>query len=929
MDIDPFQLTTARVKGRALLLDIDYLYYDGVPVVRLWCVDEEKRFQITIGDFRPYCYVVPDGTEELDYLHQKIRRACQEAMKHELEAGQKYRVVLEDVERAWYGKPIKVVRLEVKNPRDIAMLRDALKRVPGVADVLEANIPFAKRFAVDRNIAPTSMIEYEGEERGKNVKMTPGSSLKVVGAPDLNLLRCMAWDMEVWNRDGFPTSKDPITLLTIATNTGEETICLEAVVSELHSSVIPDDYGVCARFLQFWQEYDADVIFTYNGDNFDWPHLAARLEHHGLQMPRGRDGVQIKLKPAGKDGDDIHVKMTGRANIDLYRVAKRDLIEVKQKGLDNVAEHLDIPTPDDWLVIPPADMWAWFLGLGVQKDADDNTVLDANNRPVTYAAPQNRETLKRYAITDAEATLGIGKKLLPLQATLSRFTYIPLSEIAASYRGAQVEYYLIRKSVAINQLVPNKKDENDDEEFEGATVLDPIAGLHEDVTGFDFSGLYPTIMDVYNISPETYVGHLDEAKFAIYSKEQIEEQFHVLPDLPPTIDDDGNEKKVLRHVFLKEPDGFLRSIIRELKKERKTRKDEMAKYTDGTPEYTILDLEQFIIKILTNSLYGYTGWRKSRWYFLPCAESVTGWGRWMLLKLKDAAEQGTFWDVFDEEFAKRYPQYADQAREFLATATEEEKLLLVLVVLYGDTDSVFVKGPKWLKALLGEWANRNLPVQVEWKENYIRVFFPGPKKRYCGMEEKLSVNRKTGEKYHKIVVKGLETKRGDWSLLARTVQEMCIEKILRDKDPEVAAKFAKTTVERLRNRDFDLKEITIRKGLTRAPDEYKAVMPHVEALKRAQLKDPNFKANIGDKLAYVVVDKPRPHLGRLRYGPEPPLNQRTVLLQFYDGKEPIDVDYYVEKQIIPAAMRLLDFYGYDDLYFKAGAKETTIFSFED
>lgn len=927
MEDDLFSITPATVKGQALLLDTDYIFYNGIPVMRLWCKDENGWFQIAVGDFRPYCYVVPNGYETAAHLIQKLKKAATSAFRNDLEKDEQYKCVITEETKKWYGKDLNVLRVEIRNPKDLNFLRAAFSRVEGVKDVLEANIPLAKRYLVDTGTKPTSTIEYEGTAVGKNIKLEPGKKVISVGPPNLSLLKTMSFDMEVWNRDGFPTGKDPITLLTIAGSHLSETICLEATVSELHSSVVPDDYGVCAAFIEFWKDYDADVIFTYNGDNFDWPHLVARLNHHGLELPRGRDGVPVYLKPSGKDGDDIHVKMTGRANIDLYRIAKRDLLDLKQKGLDDLAAYLKIPTYDDWTKIPPEDMWQWFLD------------------------PERRPRLKKYAKTDAEVTLGAGKKLMPLQAALSRFTNIPLGEIAASYRGAQVEYYLIRKSVSINQLVPNKNEGGDDEEYEGATVLDPVAGLHEDVTGFDFSGLYPSIMDEYNISPETYVGALEDWLIANPSLTEANaaELYHILPDLPPAIDDDGKEVKVPRHMFLKSPDGFLRSIIRELRKERKDRKKDMVKLEDAgqkdSPEYDILDLEQHVIKVLTNSLYGYTGWRKSRWFFLPCAESVTGWGRWMLLQLKDAAEHGKFWEVWDEEFAKKYPTHAQAARDFMATATEEEKLLLILAVLYGDTDSVFVKGPKWLKALLGEWANRNLPVQVEWKENYLVLFFPGPKKRYCGLEEKESKRKNpvTGEEetYHKIVVKGLETKRGDWSPLARHVQETCIEKILRERDIAGAAKFTREHVMRLKAGKFDVKELTIRKGLTRTIEEYDAPivkyvkgerveiprpkMAHIEAYKRATAQDPNFKLNVGDKIPYVVLKKEPRYLGRGKYDADPAMHEKSCLVQFWDGKTPLDMDYYIDKQVVPAAMRLLDFFGYDDQYFATGAKETKLF----
>jgi DNA polymerase I len=79
-------------------------------------------------------------------------------------------------------------------------------------------------------------------------------------------------------------------------------------------------------------------------------------------------------------------------------------------------------------------------------------------------------------------------------------------------------------------------------------------------------------------------------------------------------------------------------------------------HTDkGSRDFTLLDVHQNAIKILTNAFYGYTGWPAAKWYRKECAEATTAWGRTII---QDAVER-----------AEKHG----------------------LEVIYGDTDSLFVK----------------------------------------------------------------------------------------------------------------------------------------------------------------------------------------------------------------------------------------------
>jgi DNA polymerase I len=88
--------------------------------------------------------------------------------------------------------------------------------------------------------------------------------------------------------------------------------------------------------------------------------------------------------------------------------------------------------------------------------------------------------------------------------------------------------------------------------------------------------------------------------------------------------------------------------------------------------------------------------------------------------------------------------------------------------------------------------------------------------------------------------------------------------------------------------------LTIRKTLTKQIEDYKVRTPHVEVAKT--LVKQGWDLGVGDKVAYVIAKGP----GRLFQKAKPP-GRLTP--------QDIDVEYYVDNQIKPAAMRILERFG--------------------
>ena len=178
---------------------------------------------------------------------------------------------------------------------------------------------------------------------------------------------------------------------------------------------------------------------------------------------------------------------------------------------------------------------------------------------------------------------------------------------------------------------------------------------------------------------------------------------------------------------------------------------------------------------------------------------------------------------------------------------------------------------------------KNLGLEVEVGEVYKRIFFTEAKKRYAGLRLDGTLD-----------IVGLEVIRGDWAEVAKKVQEHVLEIILKEQSPQKAVDYVHTVIEELKQRKIPFHDLIIWKTLTKPPDQYAIKAPHVEAAK--MLREKGWRLTGGDKVGFVILAGK----GRLYSRVKP------YVFAKYDE---VDVDYYVTNQVVPAAARILGFFG--------------------
>jgi len=303
------------------------------------------------------------------------------------------------------------------------------------------------------------------------------------------------------------------------------------------------------------------------------------------------------------------------------------------------------------------------------------------------------------------------------------------------------------------------------------------------------------------------------------------------------------------HRFKARPEGFFAGALRRFLEWRRRIKSFMKGLHPDSPQYRLLDARQRAVKVLANAMYGYMGWAGARWYCLECAEAVTAWGR------------------------KLISETISYART------------MGLRVYYGDTDSLFVDMREDLIRRVREHVEK-MGFEVKIDKVYRRILFTGAKKRYAGLTMD-----------GRIDVVGLEAVRTDWCELAKEVQLNVLDIILRRNDINMAVEYVQGVINELREGRIPLSKLVIWKTLTRRIEDYKVEGPHVRAAQ--VMVRHGYAVHPGMKIGYVIVKG----TGKL--------SDRGMPYFMVEPKD-VDIEYYISKQVIPAAMRILEPLGVDE-----------------
>ena len=408
------------------------------------------------------------------------------------------------------------------------------------------------------------------------------------------------------------------------------------------------------------------------------------------------------------------------------------------------------------------------------------------------------DALLTYELTSFNKDL-----LMDLLVIIARIGRMPIDDIARMGVSQWIRSLLYYEHRQRNALIPKREELErrsegvssnaviKDKKYRGGLVIDPKEGIHFDVVVMDFASLYPSIIKVRNISYETVRCSHDECK-----KNTI----------PQT-----------NHWACTKRNGITAIIIGSLRDLRVNYYKSLSKKEtlteDQRQQYTVVSQA---LKVILNASYGVMGAEIFPLYFLPAAEATTAIGRFTILETIKKCEA------------------------------------IGIEVLYGDTDSLFIKKPtdEQIHKVI-EQAKKDHGVDLEIDKVYRYCVLSNRKKNYLGVTNAGTVDVKglTGKKSHTPpFIRKLFYELLDVLSKVQTVSDFERAK------KEITDKIA-TCAKKVEAKEIPLQDLTFNVMISKAPSEYVKTIPqHIRA---AKLLESIREVKKGDKISYVkILNKP-------------------------------------------------------------------------
>ena len=453
---------------------------------------------------------------------------------------------------------------------------------------------------------------------------------------------------------------------------------------------------------------------------------------------------------------------------------------------------------------------------------------------------EGRARIARYCIQDCDLVLTLMAKLDTIVNArgMADVCKVPMQFVLMRGQGIKIFSAVVYYAAQRNQIIQVQHAIGDDEAgYEGAVVISPKIGMYLDqpISVLDFNSLYPTNMIAYNISPDTLVSlqELDENDKVIQrmgksfpEMQQLKAAGYVLDEVEyDTKDEKGMVigKTVCTYVQPKADQPMLTGVLPKtleiLLAKRKEYKQMMEdpKYDDASR--SVYNGLQLAYKVVANSVYGQTGSRTSPIRKMCVAACTTAAGRKALFLAKH---------IVESEFGAE--------------------------VIYGDTDSIFIKFPtKDLAASidLGIKAGKRITEQCRrpYKIAYEKTLFPFIlfcRKRYVGMKYEEDPSPKKAKR----MMMGIALKRRDSAPISKDVYGGALDILMGGGSVTQAREFVNKMLRDMIDNKIPLEKYIMTKALS---DNYKVEMPHRMLADRMEARDPGTAPKVGDRVRYVFV----------------------------------------------------------------------------
>ena len=726
-----------------------------------------------------------------------------------------------------------------------------------------------------------------------------------------------SYDLEVYSDSGmFPVatnSSDEIIQIGVSLRWSDSMLQSEEryvlVIGDTTPSSDPTVKYICCktekelllRFERLVRDENPDILCGYNTFGFDDGYIAERAEFNRIPLSFGRivarqwgrgkeDHVKTEKKTfelaSGKFAVR-YIEMPGRMNVDVLLSIRREQ-NLDSYKLDNVASTFlrdkvkSYKNSSGICEISTNSTRGLFVGNLVRFDIMTNTtnpyrdgelfqVVEVTSKSfkitskdelladVTgnlewsfakddvgpkdifashHGTPDQRALIAKYCIQDCDLVLTVMAKLDTLVNArgMADVCRVPIQYIFLRGQGIKIYSAVVYNASKRNQIIVTQEGFEGDSSYEGAIVLPPKIGMYleQPISVLDFNSLYPSNMIAFNLSPDTlvYVKEFNTSGKKVRQEgpdgEEFKKNGYKIDEISYDVhNDEGESTGRITCGFAQPTDdkrtvGLLPLTLDILLKKRKETRKIMEK-TEDEAQKAVLNGLQLAYKVVANSVYGQAGSKTSAIRKIEVAACTTAAGRERI------------------QFAKSVVE-----KEFGAE------------VIYGDTDSIFIKFPT--KDLgesieLGKRAAQSITSQCRaaHKIEYEKTLFPFIlfcRKRYVGMKYEDDVTK------CKRMTMGVALKRRDNAPIVKDVFGGALDILMEHRDIRKAQEFVKNILVDILQNKIPLEKYVITKQLR---DDYKnpGQIAHRVLADRMEERDVGNKPQVGDRLAYIYIKEKR------------------------------------------------------------------------
>ena len=726
-------------------------------------------------DHKPYCYT------KLEYQKRAEEIAAIEK-KFELKIIPKMDLMSD--------KEIQTIKIIAPDPLSIGGKGGIREKL----NVWEANIKYHENYLYDTRLIPGSYYKREGDEiiedpykmsdivynalknflwdkileskeaRNDKYREYVREWADLLNQPIPEMKR-IALDIEVDSEEGrMPVPKEhdrKITAVGLVSNDGfRKVLLLEQDKNPNDGTALIPEAEMCKTEKELLEKtfdtiWSYSVLVTFNGDDFDLPYLYERSQDPAI--------------------DPINHTIIPKEEIPL--LVKRD--SFIKKGIQ--AEPVQLKHGVH------IDLFRTFQNRSIQIYAFSHKYSEYRLNAISEALLNDSkiefdgnisdlpiQKLAQYCLKDTELTFRLTSfndnlllKLLFAIARISRLSIEDLSRVGVNQWIRGMLFYEHRK---INALIPQSEELRykgqasseaiiKEKKYRGGLVVEPTPGIHFNVSVVDFASLYPSIIKVHNLSYETV-------------------------NCPHDSCSQDPDQKITDTSYwtCKEKKGITSLLIGSLRDLRVNYYKQLSKDKTISPEerqlYTVVSQA---IKVILNASYGVMGAEIFPLYCLPVADATAAIGRNIISRtIEKCRESG-------------------------------------IAVVYGDTDSLFLRDPSEGNVEeISKWAKTNQGVDLELDKEYRYVVFNNLKKNYIGVLKDGTVD-----------VKGLTGKKSHTpAFIRKTFYSMLdiLGKVNTEKDFDTAREkikdIVKESAKKLESNEYPLEELSFNVMINKSPEKY-------------------------------------------------------------------------------------------------------------